>query len=70
MVYIFPIERTVQRTVISVGVIFATLPAVAVALRILARRLSHRKLDMSDYLIIAACVGICLTRGVSRLQCM
>lgn len=61
MVYIFPVERTVQRTVISVAVIFAVLPAVAVSLRMLARRLSNRKLDMSDYLIIAACVSLCHT---------
>ena len=68
MVYIFPVDRSVQRTVISVGVIFAILPTVAVGLRMLARRLSHRKLDMSDYLIIAAYVSPCLTFVVFKVS--
>ncbi|KAI0127594.1 hypothetical protein BJ170DRAFT_722844 [Xylariales sp. AK1849] len=56
MVYMFPIERPSQRLLIAFAVIFSLVPATAVGLRILARRLSNRKLDSGDYLIIAACV--------------
>lgn len=65
MVYIFPIERPVQKSVVTVGVLFSFIPMTAVALRIMARRISNRNLDMSDYLMIAACVSPCFTYHVS-----
>lgn len=58
MVYVFPIERTSQKAIIGSAVIFSLLPVIAVVLRIVARsRLKHFSLDLSDWLIILACVS-------------
>lgn len=54
----FPVERPNQKALISCAVIFSILPMIAVGLRILARRMSNRKIDLSDYLMIAACVSL------------
>ncbi|GFP60236.1 satratoxin biosynthesis SC1 cluster protein 4 [Trichoderma asperellum] len=57
MVYVFPIERTSQKAIIGSAVIFSLLPVIAVVLRIVARsRLKHFSLDLSDWLIILACI--------------
>lgn len=55
---IFPVERSNQKALISCAVIFSILPMTAVGLRLLARRMSNRKVDLSDYLMIAACVSL------------
>lgn len=54
----FPIERRDQKSIIAVGVVFSVLPAVAVGMRLVSRRIIRRALDWSDYLIIAACVSL------------
>lgn len=51
-----PIETSSQASLIVVPVVFNLLAVVAVSLRILARRVSNRNLDVSDYMIIAALV--------------
>jgi len=53
----FPIVTHNQRTVLGVAIVFSILPAVAVTLRLVARRISKRALDASDYCIVAACVS-------------
>lgn len=55
---IFPVERSNQKALIACAVIFSILPMTAVGLRLLARRMSNRKVDLSDYLMIAACVSL------------
>lgn len=58
MVYVFPIERDSQKAIIGGAVIFSLLPAIAVVLRLVARsRLKDRRLDLSDWLIVLACVS-------------
>lgn len=52
----FPIETHDQRSLLGVNITFAILPVIAVLLRILARRISKRALDPSDYCIIVAAV--------------
>lgn len=52
----FPIETHDQRSLLGVNITFAILPVIAVLLRILARRISKRALDPSDYFIIVATV--------------
>lgn len=59
MVYVFPIERESQKAIIAGAVVFSLLPTAAVVLRIKARsrRAGHTGLDMSDWLILVACVS-------------
>ncbi|CAJ2506402.1 Uu.00g005320.m01.CDS01 [Anthostomella pinea] len=52
----FPIVTSAQRSVFAVAIIFAILPFIAVVLRLAAHRVAHRKLDSSDYFIVAAAV--------------
>ena len=52
----FPIKTHDQRSLLGVNITFAILPVIAVILRVLARRITKRALDASDYCIIAACV--------------
>lgn len=51
-----PITTSGQTSLIAVPVVFNLLAVVAVALRLLARRVSNRSLDASDYTIIAALI--------------
>lgn len=61
MVYVFPIERDSQKAIIGGAVVFSLLPTTAVLLRLVARsRLKDRNLDLSDWLIILACVSFFL----------
>ena len=53
----FPIERPAQKAVLGVAIAFIILPVILVCLRILARRVASRTLDVSDYLIMVACVS-------------
>ncbi|KAG8158886.1 hypothetical protein KVR01_011329 [Diaporthe batatas] len=53
---VLPIENGMQVALIVVPVAFAVLATVAVGLRVLARRVSHRQFDASDYVIVAALV--------------
>lgn len=58
MVYVFPIEREPQKAIIASAVVFSLLPTASVVLRMVARsRLKDRKLDLSDWLIVLACVS-------------
>lgn len=52
----FPIVNYRQRAVLSAAIIFTFLPAAAVFLRVLARRISARPLNLSDYCAIIAAV--------------
>lgn len=59
MVYVFPIEREPQRVIIAGAVVFSLLPLTAVVLRMVARsRQKIHTLDLSDWLILVACVSI------------
>lgn len=58
MVYVFPIERESQKAIIAGAVVFSLLPATAVVLRMVARsRRENWTLDLSDWLILVACVS-------------
>lgn len=50
----FPIVNHRQRAVVSAAIIFGIVPTTAVFLRVLARRVSARNLNLSDYCAIAA----------------
>jgi hypothetical protein len=54
----FPIEKPAQRAVLGVAIAFSILPVVAVGLRLLARKIAGRILDISDYLIMVAAVSL------------
>ncbi|KAJ0117714.1 integral membrane protein [Diaporthe amygdali] len=57
----FPIINYQQRAVLSSAIIFSVIPAAAVLLRVLARRISSRSLNLTDYCaIIAAALTIAL----------
>ena len=56
-IVIFPIERRIQVAVLSVSVTFIVLPTLAVCLRVLARHMARRRLEASDWCIIAAVVS-------------
>lgn len=57
----FPIVNYRQRAVLSAAIIFSVIPTVAVFLRVLARRISARPLNLSDYCAaIAAALTIAL----------
>ncbi|KAH9903597.1 hypothetical protein F4778DRAFT_91226 [Xylariomycetidae sp. FL2044] len=64
MAFIFPIERPDQRAIIACAIIFSLLPVTAVGLRIVSRRIANRTLDLSDYIIISACVIVVSYQGV------
>lgn len=57
-----PIENGMQLALIVIPVVFNLLAAVAVGLRVLARHMSNRRLDASDYIMFAALV---FTMGLS-----
>lgn len=53
----FPVETSDQKAVLGVAITFAILPVIAVCLRLLARRISRKGFDLSDYCIVTACVS-------------
>lgn len=59
-----PIQNTQQVALIVVPIVFDLLAIAAVALRVLARRVSNRRLDASDYVMFAA---LLFTTGFSGL---
>lgn len=61
---VIPIKTSSQASLVVVPVIFGLLAAAAVALRVLARRVSNRRLDASDYVMIAALVVTLAFSGV------
>ncbi|KAM6477054.1 hypothetical protein HDV62DRAFT_383830 [Trichoderma sp. SZMC 28011] len=66
MVYVFPIERNSQKALIGCAVVFSLLPVIAVVLRIVARsRLKNFSLDLSDWLIILACIVAVAYQGLA-----
>ncbi|KAI1773613.1 hypothetical protein F4818DRAFT_442920 [Hypoxylon cercidicola] len=65
MAVIFPIETQDQRAIVACGIVFSLLPAVAVGLRVLARRKANRRLDTSDYLIITSGFFVVIYQGVT-----
>lgn len=57
----FPIVNYRQRAVLSAAIVFSVVPTAAVLLRVIARRISARALNLSDYCaIIAAALTIAL----------
>lgn len=54
----FSVERSDQVSLLAVAAVFLVLPTVAIILRLLARRIAHRTLDISDYLMVAAWVSL------------
>ncbi|KAI1840663.1 hypothetical protein JX265_006127 [Neoarthrinium moseri] len=50
----FSVERPMQVAVVAVSAVCLVLPTVSIFLRLLARRIAHRTLDISDYLMVAA----------------
>lgn len=57
----FPIVNHRQRAVLSAAIIFSIVPTAAVILRVLARRISARALNLSDYCaVIAVALAIVL----------
>lgn len=57
----FPIVNYRQRAVLSAAIVFSVVPTAAVLLRVAARRISARALNLSDYCaIIAAALTIAL----------
>ncbi|KAI1386037.1 uncharacterized protein F4822DRAFT_414827 [Hypoxylon trugodes] len=66
MPYIFPIERDSQKVLIGCAVIFSLLPVTAVVLRLIARsRIRNHILDLSDWLIILACIVAVAYQGLA-----
>ncbi|KAI1373050.1 hypothetical protein F4677DRAFT_462617 [Hypoxylon crocopeplum] len=65
MTVIFPIETQDQRAIVACGIVFSLLPTAIVGLRVLARRKANRRLDTSDYLIIASCAFVIIYQGVA-----
>ncbi|OTA62073.1 hypothetical protein K449DRAFT_434416 [Hypoxylon sp. EC38] len=65
MTFIYPIETQDQRAIVACGIVFSLLPTIVVGLRVLARRKANRRLDTSDYLIIASCFFIIVYQGVA-----
>lgn len=53
----FAITKRSQVDVLAVSAVFIFLPSLAVALRLLARRVARRRLNASDYTIVASCVS-------------
>jgi hypothetical protein len=54
----FAIERSDQVSLLAVAAVFLVLQTIAIILRLLARRIANRTLDVSDYLMIAAWVSL------------
>ncbi|ORY58147.1 uncharacterized protein BCR38DRAFT_489627 [Pseudomassariella vexata] len=53
---LFPVEKTEQVQIIAACVVLSVLPVTAVGLRILARKMAYRVLDMSDWFIMVSCL--------------
>ncbi|KAH9886116.1 hypothetical protein F4778DRAFT_759065 [Xylariomycetidae sp. FL2044] len=70
MAVIIPLEKQGQAELIIVPAVFSLVSVVAVGLRIVARRIANRALDLSDYTIIVACIfsvafsGIIMAEGI------
>ncbi|KAL2756653.1 hypothetical protein ACRALDRAFT_1069423 [Sodiomyces alcalophilus JCM 7366] len=52
----FPVETSDQRAVLGVAISFIILPVLAVCLRLIARRISRKGFDLSDYCVVIACI--------------
>lgn len=57
MTLIFPIENGPQQLFIAFAVVFAIVPSALVSLRVVARKRANRILNLSDWLMIGACVS-------------
>lgn len=57
MTLLFPIENEDQQLFVAFAVVFAIIPSAMVSLRVVARRRANRILNLSDWLMIAACVS-------------
>ncbi|KAI1340025.1 hypothetical protein F5Y15DRAFT_61891 [Xylariaceae sp. FL0016] len=64
MTFIFPVERADQQSTLACSVIFSVLPVTTVSLRIHCRNCMNRRLDSSDWCIIAACITTVIYQGV------
>lgn len=67
MALLFPVETSQQHVFITWVVLFTALATVAVGLRLLARRISGRKLGSDDFLMVASCVFLVAYMVVSVL---
>lgn len=56
-VVIFPLEEPGQISVVAVSIVFIIIPTLMVILRLIARRMAHRDMDLSDWSIIAGLVS-------------
>ncbi|PLN76185.1 hypothetical protein BDW42DRAFT_199069 [Aspergillus taichungensis] len=56
MAVIFPIVTEAQRAMLAVAIVSSTLAVIAVCLRLLAHHIARKKWNMSDYLLIMACI--------------
>ncbi|KAJ1338619.1 hypothetical protein MN608_01479 [Microdochium nivale] len=65
MVFVFPVLYASQRMFISMCVLFTVLPVAAVIARVFARRISNRKLDLSDKIMIGACALLVIYQGIN-----
>jgi hypothetical protein len=65
MAVTFPIVTTDQKLVLGIAITFAILPAGFCGLRLFARHLRRRTLDVSDYLIIAATITAIALQSIS-----
>lgn len=54
----FSVEWSDQVSLLAVAAVFLVLPTIAIVLRLLARRIAHRTLDISDYFMVAAWVSL------------
>lgn len=57
MTVFFAVEKAPQRSLVAVSVLGLTMTTMAVCLRILARKVANRGLDLSDYCVIAGWVS-------------
>lgn len=55
---LLPLVKEGQIALLVMSIIFAVIPTVAVVLRLIARRIAHRRLDAGDICII--CAWVCL----------
>lgn len=70
MVELLPVEKPQQVALIVVPPVFSVISIIAVGLRVLARRVANRSLELSDWTIIASCIlsvafsGIVMSEGL------
>ncbi|KAF4786043.1 integral membrane protein [Colletotrichum scovillei] len=69
-VVIFPLEEPGQISVVAVSIVFIIIPTLMVILRLIARRMAHRDMDLSDWSIIAGLVFSNALQAISIVAVM